>query len=349
MRIFVVLLALASAASAQPALPTLIELKQAPPRSHDKLKLPRGHTVGPTIPGLHEGAIPQGLAYWSRENWFLISCYFHHEEGKPAIPSVVVAIDANTGKMVRCLTLVEANGKAHAGHVGGLAVSGKYLWVGSGKVYRASLADVSAAKRFDHLRLQKPFHAECDASFIAYHDKRVWVGEFVAVKDEKFKGNPAHYLKDRNGTPKHAWVCGYTLDADEDLPATVGDKSPPPSAVLSVRDDVQGLAFHHGHIVLSTSYGRGKDSHLATYKDPLLTEGKKPHKMVEVGLAKVPLWFLDGQNKVGKEIDFPPMSEGITAYHNRLAVICESGAERYKAKGHAPLDNIIFLAAHDGK
>jgi hypothetical protein len=340
-------LAIAGAAFAQSGEgpPTLIRLGQAPPRPHDKLKLPKGHTVGPTIPGLREGAIPQGLAFWVRQNWLLISCYFPHEDGRP---SVVVAIDAKTGKLVRCLTLVEDSGKAHTGHVGGLAVSNKYLWVGSGQLYRAPLKDIAAAKPVDHLRLQKLFHAECDASYVAYDDKRVWVGEFVTTQDEKFKGNPAHHMQDRNGTEKYAWACGYALDADENVTGAADGSAPAPAAVLSTRQSVQGMAFLEGRIVLSTSFG-GKDSVLAAYSNPLAGERSEPDKTVKVGDTKVPLWFLDGKNKAGKEIEFAPMSEGITAVGKRLAVICESGAEKYQKDGHTPLDNIIILAPLDGK
>src|SRR5262245_12851432 len=186
-----------SVASAQPpaTMPELVKFKQpGEPRSHAKLKLPKGHAVGPTIPGLLQGAIPQGLAFWAPYNWLFISCYFHHDEGVASkTPSVVVAIDAKTGKLERCLTLVESNGKPHTGHVGGLAISDKYLWVGSEQLYRASLEDILTAQRFAHLSLQKLFHAECDASYIAYHDGRVWVGEFVSIKTPEFKGTPAHY------------------------------------------------------------------------------------------------------------------------------------------------------------
>src|SRR5262245_13271466 len=146
-------LLLTTAVSAQPDVPdpNLVRLDQAAPRKAGKLKLPRPHSVGPTIPGLRQGAVPQGLAYWARRNWLLISCDF--DDGRP---SVVVALDNKTGKMVRCLTLVEASGKGHTGHVGGLAVSQKYLWIGSGSLYRAPLADIAAARPVAPLRLQKP-------------------------------------------------------------------------------------------------------------------------------------------------------------------------------------------------
>lgn len=191
-------------------LPELVRLEQALPRKHTNLTLPRPHVVGPTIPGLRQGAIPQGLAFWEKQGWFLISCYF--ENGSP---SVVTALDRKTQKLVRCLTLVEPDGKAHAGHVGGLAVSDKYLWVGSGSVYRVPLDELVAAKPIDHLRLRDPFRAESTASYVAYHEKRLWVGEFVL--DEEVKPNHPHHVKDRNGSDKYAWVSGYGLDANDDL------------------------------------------------------------------------------------------------------------------------------------
>lgn len=144
--------------------------------------------------------------------------------------------------MERCLTLVEANGKAHEGHVGGLAVSDKYLWVGSGRLFRVPLDAVKDARLYDHLRLLPPFEAECTASYVAYHDKRVWVGEFVSVEDHA-PGDEDHYLKDRNGTRKYAWAVGYALDANDDL---AGGKRPAPAAGLSVRQKVQGMAFTAG-------------------------------------------------------------------------------------------------------
>src|SRR5262249_22150188 len=112
--------------SAQPRskLPKLVELKQAGVRPHPKLALPK-HDIGPTIPGLRQGAIPQGLVYWEQEDWFLISHYFEEK----ANTSVVTAVQAKTGKLEGCLTLGEASGEPHMGHVGGLAVSDKYLWI----------------------------------------------------------------------------------------------------------------------------------------------------------------------------------------------------------------------------
>lgn len=175
-------------------------------------------------------------------------------------------------------------------------------------------------------------------------DRRVWVGEFVFL-EKGFKGDPLHSMKDRKGAMKYAWVAGYDLDANEDL---AGGPSPLPAAILSVRQKVQGIAFLEGHILLSMSYGRKDHSTLAVYK--IHPGGKEnPHDSAQVRGKAVPVWFLDGLNKIGQDIDFPPMSEGITAVKGRLGVIFESGAEKYKTAGHVPLNNIILLDPFSGK
>ena len=342
MRSCLLLLALAAAPSAQadPALPELVKLQQAAPRAHPRLNLPPEHSVGPTIPGLTggQGAIPQGLAYWEQQNWLLISCDFRQADH----PSVVVAIDATTGTMMRCLTLVEEGGQAHTGHVGGLAVSDKYLWVGSGHLYRAPLAAIAAAQPVAHLTLRRQFPAACTASYVAFHDRRVWVGEFVSQADG-IRGAPAHVLKDRNGIRKYAWVAGYAVDANED--GAGEGELPTPVAILSVRQKVQGLAFLGDSILLSTSYGRRNDSTLAAYANPLQ---EQPHGTAQVMGVKVPVWFLDGRNRQWEIDDFPPLSEGVTPFGPRFGVICESGAEAYLKGGRGPLDSVIFLTPPTG-
>jgi hypothetical protein len=144
-------------------------------------------------------------------------------------------------------------------------------------------------------------------------------------------------LKDRKGTDKYAWASGYDLDANDNL---VGGRDAVPAAVLSIRQKVQGMAFLGKQVILSVSYGRPNNSILAVYANPLLRE--KPHRTVKVGGKTVPLWFLDGKNRV-RQVDYPPMSEGIVAVGKRLGVICESGAEKYQKGGRGPLDSVIFL------
>jgi hypothetical protein len=308
--------------------PKLVRLEQAPSRIKNVDKLPAAAALGPVIPGLRQGAVPQGLAYWDKAGWLFISCYFENDR-----PSVVTAVDVNTGDVVRCITLLDPSGKPHDGHVGGLAVSDDYLWVGSGAVYRLPLKDLRQAEPVAAIRLQDRFRAESTASFLGCYDHQLWVGEFVL--DDEIKGRPPHYQRDRNGADKYAWITGYSLDADDNL-------KPTPTAVLSIRQKVQGLAVSEDHIVLSISYGRDNKSTLAVYQNPWTAERATPHRTVRVDDATVPLWFLDGRNRI-RDIEYPPMSEGIAFVKDRLAVITESGAAKYQKGGKAPLDNVIFL------
>ncbi|HUQ70521.1 MAG TPA: hypothetical protein VM165_13400, partial [Planctomycetaceae bacterium] len=94
--------------------------------------------------------------------------------------------------------------------------------------------------------------------------------------------------------------------------------------MLRIRQKVQGMAVDDEHIVLSISYGRDNMSTLAVYENPWKIERASPHRTMKVGRSTVPLWFLDGQNRV-KEVGYAPMSEGITLVNDRLAVITESG------------------------
>jgi hypothetical protein len=64
----------ATTAAAQPP---LVELENGAARPHTELHLPK-HTVGPAIPGLKQGATPQGLVYLKKHKLFLISCYFQN-------------------------------------------------------------------------------------------------------------------------------------------------------------------------------------------------------------------------------------------------------------------------------
>src|SRR4051794_11828662 len=100
-------LILAVAAQSQPAGPALRKLVQpVAGRPHTGLTLPPHHALGPVLPGLGQGAVPQGLAFWKERNWFLVSFYFEKDAAGRAPASVVAAIDAGTKRVVRCLTLV---------------------------------------------------------------------------------------------------------------------------------------------------------------------------------------------------------------------------------------------------
>jgi hypothetical protein len=299
-------------------------LIQAKPRSSSKLKPPAvKFSAGPVIPGLQQGAVPQGIGYASAHKKLIISHYFDNR------PSCLSVLNSSTGALVATITLKEASGKLHTGHVGGITVMKDALFVASdGQVMQYKLEPIVSDKPPRTMLPVASGESETKASFCAATDELLFVGEFAYGKE--YPTDASHHLKDRKGVRKYAWVCGY--DAEEPL----GD----PKCVLSVRQRVQGMCVSDKRIFLSVSYGRKNRSTIVVYRNPI---GEAAHSEAKVRNGKtVPLWFLDGDNYLG-EIDFPPMSEGIVMIDGRLAVLPESGADKYQAGGKGPLDVIVLL------
>jgi len=248
----------------------------------------------------------------------------HYCERGPACVSIL-----ENGRLVSAVTLNEISGRPHGGHAGGLAVAGDSIFVASdGSVLQYELASLiqkqpPATVTPEHIR-----NCETNADFCTATDELLLVGEFTYR--DKYPTRPSHHLKDRKGVRKYAWVCGY------DLKHPLG----PPTCVLSVRQKVQGMCVSGDLVFLSVSYGRRNRSLIVVYRNPI---GQPAHRAVKLRDGRtVPLWFLDGENYLG-EIDFPPMSEGIVMIRNRLAVLSESGAEKYQSGGRGPLDVILSL------
>jgi len=300
-------------------------LTQVTPREILASLLPQTtYELGAVIPGLQQGAIPQGLAYSKQHNAILISHYFDRKRA-----SCVSLIDSRSGKLVHARALKEANDTFHFGHVGGIAVSSTYIWISSsGHVYQYSLADLLDTKRVALLVPLSQHKVETRASFCTYHNGILFVGEFAY--GNRYQTHESHHLTDRKGVKKYAWICGYEVNKRFTIP----------TSVLSIRQRVQGIHITDEWVFLSISYGRRNRSTIAVYRNPL---SDPPHKRVKLRDGTiVPLWFLDGANWL-KSIDFPPMSEGLTDIDGKLAVLSESGATKYQKGGKGPIDNIVLL------
>ena len=284
----------------------------------------KNYRLGPVIPGLQQGAVPQGLSYSKKYNLIFISLYF----GKH-IPSVVSVIDRSNNISIGTFALKESLNSFHYGHVGGLTVNDNFVWVSSnGKLYKYKISDITNNTSSRSLVPISATETETKASFVTCYQKILFVGEFAY--GSKYKTKNSHHIENRDGVKHHAWVCGYNVNKE-----TNGLKY-----ILSIRQKVQGICITEKYIFLSISYGRRNRSIIAIYKNPLQ---EQPHRTVtlENGL-KAPLWYLDGKNII-REVDFPPMSEGVTIIDGKLAVLPESGAEKYQNGGLGPLDHIILI------
>lgn len=283
---------------------------------------------GPVIPGLAEDTVPQGIAYSPDRNWLVTVSY--RSDGRPSILSV---LDAATEKLIKSVHLYMENDKPYKGHAGGIVVSKKHVWVVSGSsLFMFNLDDLDRAPDGGSVTFQKQIPLGISASFAAYNDGVIWVGEFYESKS--YPTDPSHQMRTRDGKMYHAWMAGYKLDPETDkLKADKWnehqDQHAIPDILFSIPDKIQGAVVQEDTIVLSSSYGRDKDSELLRFNNPL-TESS--HRSVSFGGKTLPLWFLDGPSakKVNNRLTIMPMAEGIAAVGNKLYVILESGATKYR-------------------
>jgi hypothetical protein len=314
---------LATACTTTPS--TIESLQQAPPRDISaSLQLPDDAVVSHVIPGLGQGAVPQGMSYAPESDVLLTSHYFD-----TAHPSCIVAIDWKTGKARHTAKLQEPGGDAHYGHVGGIVVAASALWVASDAyLYRYDLQQVLTSDTVVALDRFKT-EASSEVAFCSAYGGKVWAGEFALPG--KYPTDPSHHLVARDGDLRHGWISGYD-------PATGFDV--PPERVLSIPDRAQGMVATEEYVFLSISYGRRNPSSVEIFRNPL---GQSPHAVVSTSAgAQAPLWYLDGLNHV-RSIELPPMAENIVIIDGKLAVLFESGANKFRWFGKPPLDHIVLL------
>lgn len=284
--------------------------------------------VGHQIPGLQDGAIPQGLAYLPDHNLLLISYY--HTDGRP---SVIRSMDWKTGEVKHSTELREMDSAPHCGHVGGIAADAVNLWIASDAyLYHYDLNDILEHDQAVATAAYKTEATE-EVAFCAVHNELIWAGEF-ALKN-KYPTDPAHHLIDRTGASRGGWVSAHASDALQSTrePARA-------SHALSIPDKTQGIHFMDEHIILSRSYGRRGWSVIEVYKHPLSEE---PHQIAPTSSGEdVPLWFLDGSNLL-HAIALPPMTENIEMIDGQLVILFESGTKKYRKFGRDPQDHFMIL------
>lgn len=81
---------------------------------------------GAIIPGIQEGAIPQGLCYVEEQGVLLATGY--HKGGAP---SMIFVIEKESEKLVKTVILNDNTGSPFCGHVGGIASNGRWVWISS--------------------------------------------------------------------------------------------------------------------------------------------------------------------------------------------------------------------------
>ncbi|MDE7082423.1 MAG: hypothetical protein K2O89_01805 [Clostridia bacterium] len=197
------------------------------------------------IPGLKDGACPQGIATYKanytetvtdedgeektvtkKQDYFFISAYLKNQ------PSRIYVVGNDTGE-VGYVTLKNPDGSDYTGHCGGIAVNGYYLWVSSDdKVFFATKDKLSStdnitldiiklAEEHGSIQFKSYFNANCNASFLYYYDAdgeasgspsssdRLYVGEFY--RSGNYETNEKHHVTTKNDETNRAFAYEYNV------------------------------------------------------------------------------------------------------------------------------------------
>ena len=269
------------------------------------------------IPGLSSGISPQGLCTLPDGGAyeFAMSGYIG---GQPSrvylIPADPVA--ANIKRVEHYVSFTE-NGEDIKTHFGGVTCSNDYMYIASGKkIIRIALEKVLSADNAARIEIDDSFSTGFNNAYCYLFDGMLYVGEFY--RPGNYETPASHHMQVGEHTNRAIVYC-YTLD--ETREGGIADMVP--TKVLSVCDQVQGIALTEYNIFLSCSYGLA-DSLLKAYPNKLAAA---PDGTFDVDGHAVPLYtFEDG---AGAQIRMPCMSEEICFKNGQLYVLFESMSQKY--------------------
>lgn len=284
------------------------------------------------IPGLDTKFTPQGMSLIDGSDKFLICGYMTDNT-----PSRIYVI--NDGKIEKYFTLTQSE-EDYIGHAGGIVSFGSTIWiVGDKHCYRFALSDVNNVQNGGKVTILDSFKTNNGADFVFTNNNFLWVGEFY--KKDKYETDASHRLQTRSGEINSAVVFGYKIDESKGYGLV--SQAPLPDKALSIRDLAQGIAVaNDGRFVISTSYGL-LDSNIYVYENVLIEEH---HGTIAIGMYNVDLWYLDN-NALVQTINVPSMSEEIVIKNDRVYVLFESGAKKYKIFNRKQLSHVYSFALNN--
>ena len=248
-------------------------------------------------PGLNDGFVCQGVTANEENGVFIVSGYMKDHSAS----RIYVTTLENESYYVE---LVQGE-KAFTGHCGGIATSGKCVYlVCNSRIYVLMLDELLSAKSGDSIDVGKGIEINNSASFAYTDDTYLYVGEFHDGGKYNIVG---HEMETAEGT--HYAICTkYSLS---DLSR--------PLKVYSIRDKVQGICFTpDGKVVMSTSYGLASSEYYVYSLDEATDTGK-----IMDGAA---VYSFD---KLEKSVKGPAMAEGLDYYDGKVITLSESASDKY--------------------
>lgn len=279
------------------------------------------------IPGLDTNFVPQGMTKIDGSDRYLISGYMSDNS-----PSRFYIIGED-GKLENYFTL-KYDELDYFGHAGGVVSKGSSIWVVGDKLcYRFMLSDVNNLDESKVINAKDKMELSNEADFVFEYDNYLWIGEFY--KEGDYETSKTHRLKTRSGEENPSLVYGYKIDESK----INGLFENSPSKILSIRGECQGISVTtDGKFVMSCSYSI-KDSSLYYYKNVLSEER---HGTFILGKKMIDLWYLDNQSLI-TSMNMPSMSEELVVNNDRVYILFESSAKKYKIFNRKQLKNVYSL------
>ncbi len=278
------------------------------------------------IAGLESGFVPQGLCYIREINKFLISGYMPNSR-----PSRVYIIDGTTKQTEKFFTFKHKSGEEYIGHAGGIATNGEYAFISSeGKIFRFLVSNLTQPSIDDTIVFDYEQNTENQADFCYFDNGLLYVGEFY--KAPKFNTDVNHHILLEGGKQNNAIIFAFRL-SEKGVPSVVPEKA------ISIPGMVQGMTFYREKIYLSASYAMQK-SKILVYENAL---SKKPNSFIVFNRSKVPLYILSDK-LLKRTIVLPPMSENIIIVDNRMYLLFESNARKYRYFMRTRIKNVYSIS-----
>lgn len=334
------------------------------------------------IPGLKDGAIPQGLCNYKSGNdtYFFTSAYM--ADGSPSR----VYVNKND-EYVGYFTMKysaddkENAGNDYSGHCCGVATNGRFFWVVSeNNTYCLRLSDVNSDKSNNFEKLIDVASSNGCVTFTSYFDTHngadfcyfqpssegssygsFYVGEFYRAKSHEQSVYKSHKQVTPAGDENKAVIFRYSVNTSSDTANKTGisltnDKIIPNRA-YSTTDRLQGMAvtYHtdaeggrkYDGFVVSQSYGLA-NSHLYYYDYETACGSSAKHERVKYeGISnEIDTFYLDSASLIN-DYEIPSMSEGLCNDANTVYVLNESAGKKYRLFTRQRVKNVYsFVPKH---
>ena len=277
------------------------------------------------IPGLDTNYVPQAIAYNEAHKIFVVAGYDSEDE-----PSYLYILD-ETGKLIKKVTIKSDEKTFYTGHAGGVISFNDIIFVSSGKkVYKLS---VEKALNNDVVVCDAVTKVDVSGATMFVYDNYLFVTEFY--EETKYQTDESHHLTTPANYLNKALAFAYEIDEEN----ISGLKSNEPKMVVSIPEKIQGVVVKDDTLVVSHSFGRFNDSTIKTYKNILKEDTTSKFSYKE---KELPLYYLDDSSLINS-LHSPSMTEGVCLYNNKVLLLFESSAKKYKFTCKCPVDKVYML------